>query len=187
MQLYKLSNNTLINAPVNLEVNGQLHSPVSDKVLMEQGYKHLRLANKQPIEWYEKHDTSYIENDNDNEILEVVTISPIDNLKSNYLQRLNDECDNAIIRGFVFTDSAGVAHPVWLSMENQFNFSQVDIPCELKLGIEDWVILTVQSELTRFKKEINEFIQATLKDCWVFKKAIDGMDDEQVYNYLKNL
>lgn len=185
MQLYKLSNNTLINSPINLEVNGQLHSPVSDKVLIKQGYKPLKQAENQPVEWYEKHDVTYIEKEN--VIVENVTISPIDNLKSNYLQRLNNECDNAIIRGFVFTDSAGVAHPVWLSMENQFNFSQVDIPCELKLGIEDWVILTVQSELTRFKKEINEFIQATLKDCWVFKKAIDGMDDEQVYNYLKNL
>ena len=185
MNLYKLSNNTLINAPINLEVNGQLHSPVSDKVLMEQGYKPLRLANKQPIEWYENHDTSYIENDN--EILEVVTISPIDNLKSKYLQRLNNDCDNAIISGFVFTDSDGVEHPVWLSMENQFNYSQLDRPCELKLGVEDWVNLTVKSELTRFKNGIKVFTHATLKACWVFKKAIKGMDDQQVYSYLKNL
>ena len=112
VKLYKLSNNTLINAPINLEVNGQLHSPISENVLIEQGYKPLKKSEKQPIEWYEKHDTSYIENDN--EILEVVTISPIDNLKSNYLQRLNNDCDNAIISGFVFTDSNGVVHPVWL-------------------------------------------------------------------------
>lgn len=185
MKLYKLSNGTLVNAPVNLEVNGQLHSPVSGNVLIEQGYKPLKQAEMQPIEWYEKHVITYIETEN--QIIENVTISPIDNLKTNYLQRLNNDCDNAIISGFVFTDSDGVVHPVWLSMENQLNYSQVDIPCELKLGLEDWVDLTVQSELTRFKNEIKAFIQTTLKACWVFKKAINGMDDQQVYNYLKNL
>ena len=185
MDLYKLSNNTLINAPINLEVNGQLHSPVSDNVLIEQGYKPLKKAEKQPVEWYEKYDTTYTETEN--EIVENMTISPIDNLKSTFLQRLNNDCDNEIISGFFFTDSDGVVHKVWLSMENQFNFSQVDIPSELKLGVEDWVNLTDQSELNRFKKEIKNYIQDTLKKCWVLKKAIKGMDDSEVYKYLKSI
>ena len=72
-------------------------------------------------------------------------------------------------------------------MENQFNFSQLDTPCELKLGVEDWVNLTDSNELKRFKCEVKDFIQNALKKCWKFKKDIKGMDDEDVYKYLKNL
>lgn len=185
MKLYKLINGALVSAPNNLTVNGQLHSPASYEVLISEGYKPLTTAERPTIEWFERHVISYTEDDKS--IFEQVTIAPIDNLKNSYIQRLNSECDVAIVSGFIFTDSLGVAHPVWLSMENQFNFSQVKIPCELKIGEFDWITFTEQSELDRFKDEIITYITGCLQICWKPKRDIELMDDAQVYTYIKSL
>jgi len=185
MKLYKLINGCLISAPATLVVNGETHAPVSDAVLIAEGYKPLTTADRQPIEWFERYAVRYVEESTT--IREIVDIAPLDGLKNAYISRLNNECDAKIVSGFVFTDASGVAHPVWLSMENQFNFSQVEVPCELKLGQEDWIDLTAQNELTRFKKEVKQYITSTLQACWQPKKAIKGMTDAQVYTYLKTL
>ena len=56
-------------------------------------------------------------------------IPTLEQLKQAVIQDINDRVKTAIISGFTYE-----GNPVWLSQENQLNFSQAVTPATLKIG-----------------------------------------------------
>lgn len=55
-----------------------------------------------------------------------------DMVKAAIIADINERITDQIVGGMVFEEK-----PVWLSIENQINFSQATAPCRLKLGEEE--------------------------------------------------
>ena len=53
-------------------------------------------------------------------------------VKAAIIADINERITNKIVGGMTFEDK-----PVWLSIENQINFSQATAPCRLKIGEEN--------------------------------------------------
>lgn len=94
---------------------------------------------------------------------------------------LNKECDEKILSGFRWKDV-----PVWLSLENQFNYKALydmavqtngeSLPTTIKIGTDDepeYVTFSTIDEFKEFTQGVLVYIQECIADCWRKKGSID--------------
>lgn len=98
------------------------------------------------------------------------------------INHINSKTDEKILSGFVWRDM-----PVWLSMENQFNFklaydiavqkNGATLPVTFKLGERDgdpvYYTFETMDDADDFYISAVSFIQQTLQEGWVEKDNID--------------
>jgi len=184
--LYKLENNRLIESPSNIVIgNGAILNP-SEQQLRSAGYKDLIELTPPEIEWYEKLVCNYTEDDNS--IFENWSVHPLEGLKELYKTKSNAKCDYTIAYGFVYIDDLGVHHRVRATETDQWNYfnSKEPFPCEIKLFEDDYYVFQTQTELDRFRIELENHILTALKTvCWQEKKAIYGLDNQEIYELLR--
>lgn len=107
---------------------------------------------------------------------------------------INRQTDAKILRGFTWTPEDDEPINVWLSEENQRNFSeaeriaesmpQVILPVTFKLGEDKdgeavYHEFTTSAELTQFYLQAVGYINQCLSDGWVRKDGIDWKPYEQ--------
>lgn len=112
----------------------------------------------------------------------------LDQVKSAIIADINAQTDEKIITGFSWTPAGGDPIPVWLSEENQRNFSEAQriavdmpqamLPVTFKLGEQAngtpiYHEFTTAEELTGFYLHGLQFINATLAEGWQRKDSID--------------
>lgn len=98
---------------------------------------------------------------------------------------INAETDNKILSGYVWKDTSGTEHSVWLSMENQFNYKAAydlavqtggkTLPVQFKLGsdeLPDIVVFSDLDTLASFVTDAMSYVQTTLSDGWERKEAV---------------
>lgn len=110
---------------------------------------------------------------------------------------INARTDEKIISGFVWTPEGGEPIPVWLSEENQRNFSEAQriastmpeaiLPVTFKLGEQAdetpiYHEFTTAEELTGFYLQAVAYINATLAQGWAEKDGIDWSPYEAALN-----
>ena len=118
-------------------------------------------------------------------------------VKKAVIADINAQTDEKIISGFVWTPQGGEPINVWLSEENQRNFSEAQriamimpdaiLPVTFKLGEQAdetpiYHEFTTAEELTGFYLQAVAFINATLSDGWQRKDSIDWAPYEQALN-----
>ena len=94
-------------------------------------------------------------------------------VKAAIIADINERITNKIVGGMTFDDK-----PVWLSIENQINFSQATAPCRLKIGEEAdgtpiYQEFTTKTELKNFVEACVAWKQQCLSDGWTTKDSID--------------
>ena len=97
----------------------------------------------------------------------------LEQLKQAVIQDINDRVKTAIISGFTYE-----GNPVWLSQENQMNFSQAVVPATLKIGEEQdgtpiYKTFSDAAELKAFNDACSLWRQQCLTEGYQKK---DGMD-----------
>ena len=153
---------------------------------LENGYKELVQTPQPTIKWFEQCVVSYGENDI--QIVEQWEVKPLDNLKDIYKTKSNNKCDMTIAFGFTFIDNQGITHQVRATETDQWNYfnSKEPFPCEIKVWEDDYYVFQTQIELDRFRTELEKHIIYTLKIvCWGEKRAIIGMTNQEIYEYLQ--
>lgn len=120
-----------------------------------------------------------------------------DAAKKAVIADINARTDEKIISGFVWTPEGGDPIPVWLSEENQRNFSEAQriastmpeaiLPVTFKLGEQAdetpiYHEFTTAEELTSFYLQAVAYINATLAAGWAEKDGIDWTPYEQALN-----
>ena len=120
-----------------------------------------------------------------------------DDAKKAILADINARTDEKILNGFVWNPEGGNPIPVWLSEENQRNFSEAQriasampqaiLPVTFKLGEQAdetpiYHEFTTAEELTSFYLQAVAFINATLAEGWQRKDGIDWTPYEQALN-----
>lgn len=116
----------------------------------------------------------------------------IEQVKKAVLDDINKQTDEKILTGFVWNDI-----PVWLSEENQRNFSEAQriamimpeaiLPVTFKLGEQAdetpiYHEFETSEELTGFYLQAVAFINQTLAEGWQRKDGIDWAPYEQALN-----
>lgn len=107
----------------------------------------------------------------------------LEQIKKAIKNDINEHTDQRILSGFVWN-----GNPVWLSTENQKNFSEAQragemnperfTPITFKLGeLEDetpvYHEFSSPDELTDFYYEVQEYIRQCIADGWKLKDSID--------------
>ena len=121
----------------------------------------------------------------------------IEQVKKAVIADINAQTDEKIISGFVWTPEGGDPINVWLSEENQRNFSEAQriamimpdaiLPVTFKLGEQAdetpiYHEFETSEELTAFYLQAVSFINATLAEGWQRKDGIDWAPYEQALN-----
>ena len=104
----------------------------------------------------------------------------LEQMKQAVIQDINDRVKTAIISGFTYE-----GNPVWLSQENQMNFSQAVVPATLKIGEEQdgtpiYKTFSDAAELKAFNDACSLWRQQCLTEGYQKK---DGMDWEPYEAY----
>ena len=193
MELYKLINGVLVNAPNSIEWddNGipKCETPATYDTLIQLGWKPKESSERPTIEWYEQLKTVYSENETT--IFESFEVEPIQNLRMVYTDHFNAICDDKILTGFYFKGMN-----LWLTTETQTNLST------------DFLASAIFPENTTYPKtynfsgklyslnnfnELAELFNAAkdwktqcLRECWD-NKLLYITDDLELYNYVKSL
>lgn len=105
----------------------------------------------------------------------------IDEVKKVIISWYNERIDEAILKNFVWKDL-----PVWLSMENQFNYKAAfdmavltngkSLPVKFKFGTDSEPVyheFTTLDDITDFYSKAVSFKDETLSEGWKLKDAID--------------
>lgn len=105
----------------------------------------------------------------------------IDEIKKVVIDWINNRVDDDILRGFTWNDI-----PVWLSMQNQFNYkaaydlavqtSGSSLPVTFKFGTEAEPVyhtFTELSDITDFYVKAVAYTEKVLNDGWVEKDSYD--------------
>lgn len=97
---------------------------------------------------------------------------------------INAQVRAEILSGFVWN-----GNPVWLSEENQMNWTQAVVPATFKIGEEAdgtpiYHTFTSHEEMTAFNEEWKAYIQQRLADGWARKDGYDFTEYEQQLNAL---
>lgn len=114
-------------------------------------------------------------------------LPPFEFIKELVLDTINNDVNDKIISGFVWTSGDGTRYKVWLSMENQQNYKAIyDIavqtgghgvlPVMFKFGTTDnptYHTFETLDELGTFYMQSVAFIQATYQQGWQDKDSID--------------
>lgn len=100
-------------------------------------------------------------------------VPTLEQLKQAVIQDINDRVKTAIISGLTYE-----GNPVWLSQENQLNFSQAVVPATLKIGEEQdgtpiYKTFSDADELKAFNDACSLWRQQCLSEGYQKK---DGMD-----------
>ena len=124
-----------------------------------------------------------------------VDLPSLDQVKKAVLEDIDRQTDANILNGYEFTPD-GVQEPivVWLSKENQTNFSEAHrlefVPIKFKLNETDeqqpiYYEFTTFAELDRFYKGGVQYINQCLNTGWARKDAIDWDAYEAVLEALR--
>lgn len=105
----------------------------------------------------------------------------VDEVKKVIIDWYNRQIDDSILRKFVWNDM-----PVWLSMENQFNYKAAfdlavqtngnSLPVIFKFGTDDKAVyheFTTLEDITDFYSKAVAFKDKILSEGWALKDAID--------------
>ena len=108
------------------------------------------------------------------------TIS-LDIVKTAILNDINNRVKTAIISGFTYEDK-----PVWLSEENQLNFSQAVVPATLKIGEQQdgtpiYETFDTKTDLKAFNEACTLWKQQCLSEGYNEKDAIDWSPYEALF------
>lgn len=117
----------------------------------------------------------------------------LQDVKDAIISDINSQTDEKILSGFVWTPVGGEPINVWLSAENQRNFSEAQrmaekygeavLPLRFKLG-EDaeenpvYHVFETVAELNSFYAEAFAFVNQCLNEGWARKDSIDWSDYE---------
>ena len=105
----------------------------------------------------------------------------LDIVKTAILNDINSRVKSAIIGGFVWQDK-----PVWLSEENQLNFSQAVVPATLKIGEQEdgtpiYETFDTKTDLKAFNEACTLWKQQCLSEGYSEKDAIDWTPYEALF------
>ena len=121
-------------------------------------------------------------------------LPPFEFIKELILETINNDVNEKIISGFVWTAGDGTQYKVWLSMENQQNYkaiydlavqtgSQGVLPVMFKFGTTEnptYHTFETLEELGAFYMQSVAFIQAAYQQGWQDKDSIDWEDYKHV-------
>ena len=96
-----------------------------------------------------------------------------EDVKAAIIADINERVKSKIIGGFVWDEK-----PVWLSEENQMNFSQAVTPVTLKIGEQEdgtpvYETFETKTALKNFNEACIQWKQQCLSDGWAEKDGID--------------
>lgn len=189
MKLYKLENNTLIESPSSIIIDGNGVLNPSDEQLKSIGFKELKYDEIHLLEWYETIEEVYTE---DNEYIYInYNIIPNPNLLTEYSEHLALERDRALENDFYWMGKC-----VKLSESNQRDYGIMyallsnnksiipTFPCNFKNKTEHF--FADFDELNNFGIAVTTFVneQLTIYREETFK--IKDMDNDEIYEYLKS-
>jgi len=105
----------------------------------------------------------------------------LDIVKTAILNDINKRVKTAIISGFVWNEK-----PVWLSEENQLNFSQAVVPATLKIGEQEdgtpiYETFDTKTDLKAFNEACTLWKQQCLSEGYSEKDAIDWTPYEALF------
>ena len=105
----------------------------------------------------------------------------LDIVKTAILNDINARVKTAIISGFVWNEK-----PVWLSEENQLNFSQAVVPATLKIGEQAdgtpiYETFDTKTDLKAFNEACTLWKQQCLSEGYSEKDAIDWTPYEALF------
>ena len=105
----------------------------------------------------------------------------LDIVKTAILNDINNRVKTAIISGFVWNEK-----PVWLSEENQLNFSQAVVPATLKIGEHQdgtpiYETFDTKTDLKAFNEACTLWKQQCLSEGYSEKDAIDWSPYEALF------
>lgn len=105
----------------------------------------------------------------------------LDIVKTSILNDINSRVKTAIISGFVWNEK-----PVWLSEENQLNFSQAVVPATLKIGEQAdgtpiYETFDSKTDLKAFNEACTLWKQQCLSEGYNEKDAIDWTPYEHLF------
>lgn len=105
----------------------------------------------------------------------------LDIVKTAILNDINSRVKTAIISGFVWNEK-----PVWLSEENQLNFSQAVVPATLKIGEQEdgtpiYETFDTKTDLKAFNEACTLWKQQCLSEGYSEKDAIDWTPYEALF------
>ena len=105
----------------------------------------------------------------------------LDIVKTAILNDINSRVKTAIISGFVWNEK-----PVWLSEENQLNFSQAVVPATLKIGEQAdgtpiYETFDTKTDLKAFNEACTLWKQQCLSEGYNEKDAIDWTPYEALF------
>ena len=104
-----------------------------------------------------------------------------DVVKEAIITDINSRVKTAIISGFVWNEK-----PVWLSEENQLNFSQAVVPATLKIGEQEdgtpiYETFDTKTDLKAFNEACTLWKQQCLSEGYSEKDAIDWTPYEALF------
>ena len=105
----------------------------------------------------------------------------LDIVKTAILGDINSRVKTAIISGFVWNEK-----PVWLSEENQLNFSQAVVPATLKIGEQEdgtpiYETFGTKTDLNAFNEACTLWKQQCLSEGYTEKDSIDWSPYEALF------
>ena len=105
----------------------------------------------------------------------------LDIVKTAILNDINSRVKTAIISGFVWNEK-----PVWLSEENQLNFSQAVVPATLKIGEQQdgtpiYETFDTKTDLKAFNEACTLWKQQCLSEGYSEKDSIDWTPYEALF------
>jgi len=195
MELYKLQEGKLIQAPTNLEWvddEGVLHceTPVQEATLLAHGWKPKKSTEKPTIKWYEQLKTVYTENETT--IFESFEVEPISSLRQTYLDSLLVELNRSLENDFMWA-----GHVVKLSESNQKDYlagftlatanPAMYIPMQYTFKDNYKHLMATIEELTEFTNMAFYFVSVTLEAYRVERDNANSKTDLELYNYVKTL
>lgn len=121
-----------------------------------------------------------------------------DDVKDAILADIDAETDEKILCGFVWPDNDGVERHVWLTRENQSNYSEAQRLADKK-GSKNYTAKTFKisededkracyktfetlAELNEFYYAVYAYIEQCLADGWIKKDSIDFGPYESMFN-----
>ena len=148
------------------------------------GYELKRLEGENPHDLYEWYEIYFYKKQ--------MTAWGLDAVKQAIINDIDAQTDAKILNGYQFTpDGAEEPITVWLSEENQRNFSEAQrlqiIPVKFKLNeTEDkqpiYHTFETFEELDRFYKGGVQYINQCLSDGWQQKDSVDFTPYEEILN-----
>lgn len=103
----------------------------------------------------------------------------LEQVKKAVFDDIEEQVKAKIVGGLVWNEK-----PVWLSIENQLNFSQAVVPAIFKIGEEEdgtpiYETFETKEEMTAFTTTCTKWRQQCLQEGWQRKDAIDWTPYEE--------